>query len=392
MKIDKRNPAHWAYLVRSGLAMAAAAALRPVLKRNEPATVLLYSHAFGGNLTALTDYAAKNIPGHYDFAFVGLDEAYLARLDDESHPGLRTLSMLRLRDTLQMARARAVVTDRNAVTLEILKKLTSLPFIDVWHGVPFKGFTEKNFRYLRDYTEVWVTGDGAAGLYVNQFGVPSSIVHSTGYARTDRLVNRDYDAVKLKAAYGIEESFDKIVLLAPTWKQDDSNRSIIPYGVAPEEFFEGLNKLGEANNALIIFRAHLHVGGADAFTSYPYVRNMSNRDYPLIEEFLFLADIVVTDWSSLAFDYLALERPTVFLDVAAPFKDGFSVPPEHRFGYHAANYADFIDALRRYLSEPQSFADEYQAAMDATREFIYGENLDGKTAKRQLARLANLLR
>src|SRR5690606_37098231 len=53
MKIDKRNPLHWWYLVLSGCWAMLAIAARPLLPRRKPHRVLLYGHKLGGNLLAL---------------------------------------------------------------------------------------------------------------------------------------------------------------------------------------------------------------------------------------------------------------------------------------------------------------------------------------------------
>ena len=40
------------------------------------------------------------------------------------------------------------------------------------------------------------------------------------------------------------------------------------------------------------------------------------------EDFLKISNILITDWSSIALDYIVLDRPVFFLDVPNPFKDG----------------------------------------------------------------------
>jgi CDP-glycerol glycerophosphotransferase len=234
---------------------------------------------------------------------------------------------------------------------------------------------------------VWTSSAACAEIYASQLGVARELITPTGYARTDGLVNGAYDPAELRRRYGIDSSFDKIVLVAPTWQQDDKGRSIIPFGVSEAEFFEALDAVARTANALVIFRAHLNVEGADALPSLTHVRKMPYARYPVVEEFIAMSDLLVTDWSSMAFDFLPLRRPVVFLDVKPPFKDGFTIGPEHRYGDIVDGLDELCASVVRNLEDPAAFEREHAAQLDATREVVYGDTLDGQVAARQLARL-----
>ncbi|NEM91336.1 CDP-glycerol glycerophosphotransferase family protein [Galbitalea soli] len=398
MKIDRTNPRHWAYLASSGITVLAAGALRPLLRRAEGRSwaqrpgrrlapeVVLYGHSYNGNLSAFVDHCRTAHPGALRFSFASLEDE-----PTELPPDVRPLVFRRLSSAARLARVAAVITDRDAPTLSLLARWSDIPFVDVWHGIPFKGFTPATFTGLRDYAEVWVSSPELARLYVERFGFRPEIVHPTGYARVDALATGRFDAAAIRQRLGIGADAGRIVLLAPTWKQDDAERSIIPFGVTADEFFDQLEALGRETDSLVVFRAHLHAGEAEEFASRPHVRVMSNRQYPNAEEFLAIADVLVTDWSSLAFDALPLRRPIVFLDVEPPFRDGFSLGPEHRVGAIVVSVPALVAAIRAALADPGAAVARVSDALARTLAVAYGDTLDGGAAERQYQRLRTLI-
>lgn len=385
MKVRKNNPRHWVYLGLSGLNVVAAGMFRGLRSRDRALRVGLYGHTFNGNLKALADAAGAR--DDITFYFSTIDPEYARELRATAGVSATVLNLLNPRDAWLAASVDVIITDRDAQTYELLKRTTSIPFIDVWHGMPYKGFTPVNFAYLRQYREVWTSSSACAEIYARQLGVPSEIITPTGYARTDMLANRSYDVTALRERYAIADAIERIVLVAPTWQQDDKGRSIIPFGVTLDEFFAALDGVGRRTKTLFIFRAHLNVQGAEQLPSLDHVRNMPYARFPVVEDFLAMSDVLVTDWSSMAFDFLPLRRPTIFLDVPPPFKDGFTIGPEHRFGDIVDSLPSMIDALERNLRDPESFESAHAAQLDATRDVIYGDTLDGKVTTRQLERL-----
>jgi CDP-glycerol glycerophosphotransferase len=388
MKVDKKNPRHWFYLLRSGIYVLVAITWRMVSKReSDPKRVVLYGHKFNGNIKALADYC-RTIEPNFTLYFATLDPVYYEEIADEK--SIIPLSLNRFRDVLVIGKSDVIVTDHGLHTLVFLLKLTSIKFADVWHGIAYKGFTAKDFNFMHPYDEVWVSSPVFKDIYVTAWGFKASQVFPTGYGRVDRLVRGDYSKGQLLKTYGIDKKYKKIVLVAPTWKQDDNGRSILPFGADVAEFLGQLNETAKALDSLIIFRAHLNsdeVSAADMSNT----KIMPYATYPQIEEFLFIADIVVSDWSSLLFDYLPLHRPTIFLDVLPPFRSGLTLGKEYRFGEVVESLDDLVAAMRKYIVDPVSFSKKYARVIRKTEKAAYGDTLDGEASKRYYQRLQILL-
>lgn len=382
MKIDKKNIFHWIYLVTSFLAIIFTIPLRIFGKSP---TIILYGHKLNGNLLAFYDYLTNNNTG-YECYFLTMDPVYYRLL---KHNNIKALLMGSISHMFIVSKAIVVITDHGMHNLFLYRLLTSIKFIDVWHGIPFKGFNSQTFKHLHGHDEIWVSSETMKDIYVTKFGFREAKIKITGYGRVDRLVLADFDRLALLDKYGLPDQ--KTILIAPTWKQDDNNRSILPFGISIETFFDALDGISKKNNATIIFRTHLNSGDAIISESYKHIKIMPYANYPIAEDFLFIADVLVTDWSSIAFDYLVLKRPTVFLDVPAPFSNGFTLGPEHRFGEIVDSMDKLISSLDIYINRPFLFLDKYKEKIEFTTKIAYSDTLDGKSRERYVSNLKELL-
>jgi|SRR5690554_417151 len=225
MKINKRNPKHWFYLCTSGVMALLSVVLRPFFARSSNPVLGFYGHQFNGNLAAIYHQAIKN---NKNCCYFLLDPILAKKLKRE---GVNTIALTHWKAVLKLAQTQSMLTDHGLHTLILLKKMTSIRFFDVWHGVPFKGFDQNDFKLQRQYTETWVTSDYLKQLYVTQFNFNENKVKAIGYARTDKLVNNNNPEYihELKEYYRLPS--DKTIwLFAPTWKQDSNKQSVFPCG------------------------------------------------------------------------------------------------------------------------------------------------------------------
>lgn len=382
MKIDKKKINHWLYLLRSAAIILCTLPLRLSIKKN---VVILYGHKLNGNLLAMYYFIIMNAP-QFEVYFLTMDPDYFRQLKKEK---FKTLHMGSISDMGTVARAGAIITDHGMHTLILYRYFTSIKFIDVWHGLSYKGFDSQTFKHLHGHDEVWVQSETMKHFYANDFGFSEGQVKVTGYGRADRLILGEYDRNEILKKYELPDR--KTVLLAPTWAQDDKNRSILPFGASLEEFFDALEAAGRRNNATVIFRAHLNTGDSINVDRYEYVMVMPSSHYPVAEEFLYVSDILITDWSSIAIDYLALKRPALFLDVPAPFSKGFTLGPEHRFGEIVDSMDSLTMGIDTYLNRPEAFLEKYENKIYNTINAAYGSTFDGKARDRYMANLTKLL-
>src|SRR5690606_1058052 len=135
-----------------------------------------------------------------DVVYLSLDPDYARTLRSE---GVNVVCAVHPRAAIVLARTAVMITDHGLHVMEPLLWLTRIRFVDVWHGIPFKGFDAADFRVQHHYDEVWVASPLMAEYYTQKYGFDPSRVVVTGYARTDRLVKRDEDVSGIRKCLGI---------------------------------------------------------------------------------------------------------------------------------------------------------------------------------------------
>lgn len=382
MKVDRARPLHW--LLLAGFLVQALAGLgwRRATRRRDP-VVALYGHKLNGNLLGI--HRALVAQGGARPVFLSMDRGYLRELQ---RAGVETCHAASPACARLLAHALALVSDHGLHSLQPLQpayRRAGLRFFDVWHGIPFKGFDADDFRVQHRYDETWVASEACAALYVDRFGFDRARVVATGYARTDRLVADDGSGHRLRGSLGIDAG-RKVILFAPTWAQDQLGRSIYPFGHGEREFLAALSTLACAHGATVLVRSHLNTGDG-AQTQLPGIIHLPGSRYPDTEAILLASDAMICDWSSIAFDYLLLDRPAVFLDVPPPFRKGFSFGPEYRFGPVAADLPALLSTLGQALHDPAGYWKVHGPDHLRIRSALYAGLDDGAAARRCLARL-----
>ena len=385
MKIDKLNPLHWYYLALQGLYTLAAITLRPFLKRGPRPVVVLYGHHFSGHLAALYRYWHFHDVQDLTFYFLTLRPSPVVAEPDID---VNILLCKSFKDMMTVAGAAAMITDHGLHLMRPLLNFTDIAFIDVGHGIPFKGYDEENFRLRRRYySEIWTSSREISDLYAKKCGC-GHLVHSTGSPRTDKLVGSTTGTGQFRQRFAIGPN-DKVVLYAPTWQQDAKQRSLIPFGERPEDFLERCSALCKEFSCHFVFRCHQNASLRQL--SFDRVIFCPQAQYPDTEDILMDTDILISDWSSIVFDFLVLDRPTLFIDVPPPFAKGCTLGPEYRFGHVVTSMAELITSLETYIVHPHRYLEEYGDHHRSIKAAVYDNNADGCASERCLDRLQALL-
>jgi len=215
---------------------------------------------------------------------------------------------------------------------EAIKPSKDQVYVQTWHGTPLKrlGYdlsTESGnalnslkdmrkkykddavrYKYMISPSEFCTEKfNSAFNLKVNN---PKCEILQVGYPRNDILSNyTDEDIKKVKKNLNIENINKKIILYAPTWR-DNQHVSGVGYTYKADVDFDLLReKLGE--DYIILFRAHYFVANSFDFEKYSgFVYDVSN--YENISDLYIIADMLMTDYSSVFFDYAILKRPIIF--------------------------------------------------------------------------------
>lgn len=205
-------------------------------------------------------------------------------------------------------------------------------YVQCWHGTPLKklGYDLKNsanamnsdeeiyekyardtkrFKYFISPSE-WASEKFMTAWNMKEFGKSDCIIEE-GYPRNDRLITATrYEVEKLKEKLKLEKIGDKkIILYAPTWRDNQYTKGV-GYTYETEVDFDMLHReLGD--DFVILFRAHYLVANEFDFEKYKgFIYDVS--DYNDINDLYLVADMLITDYSSVFFDYANLKRPILY--------------------------------------------------------------------------------
>jgi CDP-glycerol glycerophosphotransferase (TagB/SpsB family) len=197
----------------------------------------------------------------------------------------------------------------------------------------------------------------------------------SGYPRDDVLANAtDADYTRARERLGIEPG-RRVVLYTPTHRE--YQQEYVPL----LDLAAVADGLGE--EWLVLARAHYFYAGDEQMRSlHDAGRLMDVSKHPSIEELCIAADVLVTDYSSIMFDYAVLDRPIV---IHAPDWDEYKAKRgtyfdlmEERPGPITTSEAELVEVLRLGEDEPRERA-QFRA------RFCYLD--DGRAAERVVRRV-----
>lgn len=191
-------------------------------------------------------------------------------------------------------------------------------FIQVWHalgafkrvGYSRQDIDNKNSLTHKNYTDTIVSSENIVDNYAEAFGIDRNKVHPLGIPRTDMFFNEDKKEEIKQQIYEKYPDFKekRIILFAPTFR--GKGRKSAHY---PEEYID-LDKIYDNLEKDDIFVLKLH----------PFIKNQLQikeeykdkiidlTEYKDINELLLITNLLITDYSSVIFEYSFIENPIIF--------------------------------------------------------------------------------
>jgi CDP-glycerol glycerophosphotransferase len=194
-------------------------------------------------------------------------------------------------------------------------------YLQTWHGTPLKRIGNDvpaanlslSYRALmqREAT-AWnfllAQNEFAAETLPRAFGFHRDVL-TLGYPRNDRLKKPSPgigDAVRHRVGVRPDQ---RVVLYAPTWR-DNARAASGEYAFVN---YLDLNTISTAfgHDAVLLVRGHSNTRGLSNAGGRPNIIDVSN--YPDVTELMLISDALVTDYSSIMFDFIVTGRPILFL-------------------------------------------------------------------------------
>ncbi len=192
--------------------------------------------------------------------------------------------------------------------LKFKKKNTR--YLNTWHGAGTKKIGNSvNGRKDFDYSNVdvmLVQSQYEMRIFKQDFLVRDESFLLSGFPRSDELFKTSGEQIEqYKKIIGIPKD-KKVILYAPTWR-DSTNRGISYDLKPPIDIIKWQARL--RNEYVVLFRTHAFTTKVMNLQFNEFVRDVSN--YTDVNNLLCIADVLITDYSTIVFDYSILEKPFI---------------------------------------------------------------------------------
>ena len=211
----------------------------------------------------------------------------------------------------------------------VLKKPTQV-YLQTWHGTPLKklahdievlegttfyrsGMSLEEMRSTYDndvskYNYMISPSSFTTEVFQSAFLINKERLIETGYPRNDILSNyQDEDINRIKTKFNLPKD-KKVILYAPTWR--DNSFNLKGYTFKLEVDFKKWQKT-LSEEYIVVFKPHyLIVNNFDLESVKDFVYFVDPQED--ISTLYLIADILITDYSSVFFDFAILKRPIYF--------------------------------------------------------------------------------
>lgn len=285
--------------------------------------------------------------------------------------------------------------------------------INTSHNQPTK-FEAYPKEFLRNYNVHFLTGPLHREQYEHMFALhgldkAQFRLLDVGYPKSDKLLQGGYSRASVLNELGLNPA-RKTVLYAPAW---DPGGSLRCFG---EKVIEQLLSLGDVN---VVTKLHpisytpssssnfeWYAGGVDwvdrfkRFESNPRFRHVTNFQ---VDPLLVASDALVTDFSSVALEFIVLDKPVLYLDCPEYFEKTLKLPayntdpdyvrnnPRANAGRHVGVVVDDVSglatAVARSLANPQHGSEQRR---ELAQMLLYNPGKGAETAATTILELLGM--
>ena len=289
----------------------------------------------------------------------------------------------KLRLPYYLAAADIILLDDYHPTLYKVEFDPSVRIIQLWHASgAFKtvgysrigkpGGPNPFSRAHKNYTYAIVSSAHDVPHYAEAFGIDESRVIPTGIPRMDVFFDPAHRERAIRRAHkalpGVRDH--EVILFAPTFRGKGPSDAHYDYDLLD---FEALHALCVERDAVVVFKMHPFVIEPLEIPEHLRDRLIDASHVREINDLLFVADLVITDYSSLVFEYCTLGRPMLFfaydLEEYVSSRDFYEGFEEFVPGRIVHTFDELLDAVRAQefeIEKVAAFAAEHLAATDGT--------------------------
>ncbi|MFZ7133045.1 MAG: CDP-glycerol glycerophosphotransferase family protein [Eubacteriales bacterium] len=229
-----------------------------------------------------------------------------------------------IKSVYHLSTSKYFIVDDYYYPIYVIKPKKQVCIIQVWHACgAFKKFgyslMDKSYGATKEFVQkvkihsnynyALVSSENVADIYSNAFHMDKKRIISIGIPRTDIFFNKDKIEGIQKNLYEKYPQLkgSKVILFAPTFRGDSKFR-------ASSDYLPDFYKLFAALKSEYKIIIKLHPFVSKEFAVVPEMQDfiIDLSSYEDINELMFISELLITDYSSVIFEYALLEKPMIF--------------------------------------------------------------------------------
>lgn len=257
---------------------------------------------------------------------------------------------------------------------------------NLWHGSPLKkiGYMKEKpiYKEEKSYTHLLVASDFFIDIMKRAFNCSDEQIFIGGNPRNDLLFTKEDVFLKLCIN---KSNFKKVICFLPTFRNSSNlniNKFNSEFPLLNDQNIDELNSKLKHDNILLIIKLHhaqvdTHIMKKD-YSNIVFIKNheLEEKDVQLYE-LLGNCDALLTDYSSVFFDFLILDKPIGFvLEDISEYRDkrGFVVdnPLEIMPGAKIYTYECLIKFIQNLIDDNDQFANHRHEVNEIVNKYKYG--------------------
>lgn len=249
--------------------------------------------------------------------------------------------------------------------------------LETWHGTPLKrlafdlndvvggvsNYKDKFYRQKENWDYLLSDNPFSTEKFQSCFMYPKEKILEYGYPANDPLYapDREERARKIKEKLGIPAD-KKVIMYAPTWRDDNY------YEIGQFKFDLDLdvNRLEKEFGDEYVLLLRLHYLVVEALDMSKYGEFAVNGSaYDDVTDLYLITDILITDYSSVFFDFANLKRPVLYytydLERYRDVLHGFYLSMEDDLpGPMLLTNDEVVDAIKNIDQVQEKYKDRYE--------------------------------
>ena len=346
----------------------------------------------------------ENIGGNLEFIYNYLGDQYEKVVSFKKD----TRTKRNIKDKIEMVKylstSKYIFLEEIVQATSYLKVRKGQELIQLWHAAgAYKRFGHSRestdltriHKGYKKYTKAITSSEAIRPCYAEAFGMDLEKVQATGSPRTDLFFDEEYKRKKKEEIYNKYPFLKdkKVILFAPTYRGTQARNAHYDMEMLNlDKIYEKLKN----ENCIFIFKWHPYLYNNivrknnevyKEYLKYPefYYDLSDERD---INDLLLVTDILITDYSSVIFDYVFMNKPIIYFtyDEEEYINNGrglYFTFKEYVYGLVTKNDDELISAILKddmMLEKREVFKEKFLGACDGnstkkTYEWVFENKL-----------------